>query len=164
MKRVIVLGCSGSGKSTLARAMGERLGLPVHHLDSLFWTPGWKERPREEFRALHDAVVAQDAWILDGNYTNVIETRLPRADHVVFLDFRTATCLRAILQRRFSRAPRPDMAEGCPEQLEPGFLWYVLTWNRIRRRRTQRLLAAHPELPVTRLRNRREVADFLAGL
>ena len=164
MKRVVVLGCSGSGKSTLARVMGERLGLGVHHLDSLFWTPGWKQRPREEFRALHDEIVSSDAWILDGNYTSVIETRLPRADHVVFLDFRTWTCLRAIVSRCFKREPRPDMAEGCPERLAPDFLWYVISWNWTRRRNTQRLLAAHPGLTVTRLRNRAEVARFVDAL
>lgn len=34
--RVIIVGNSGSGKLTLAREMGERLGLPVVHLDKVF--------------------------------------------------------------------------------------------------------------------------------
>jgi adenylate kinase family enzyme len=40
MERVIIIGCGGSGKSTLARQLGERTGLPVVHLDKLFWNPG----------------------------------------------------------------------------------------------------------------------------
>src|SRR5690606_37268782 len=48
MQRIVILGCSGTGKSTLAQAIGARLGLPVVHLDSLFWKPGWVESERSE--------------------------------------------------------------------------------------------------------------------
>jgi adenylate kinase family enzyme len=41
MQRVLVLGSSGSGKSTFARKLGEITGLPVVHIDQLFWEPGW---------------------------------------------------------------------------------------------------------------------------
>ena len=32
LTRIMVMGPPGSGKSTLARHLGERLGLPIHHL------------------------------------------------------------------------------------------------------------------------------------
>jgi adenylate kinase family enzyme len=50
MQRIVILGNAGSGKSTLARAIGERLGLPVVHLDTLFWEPNWVETDAEQFR------------------------------------------------------------------------------------------------------------------
>ena len=40
-KRILILGCGGAGKSTLARRLGAATGLPVVHLDGLYWQPGW---------------------------------------------------------------------------------------------------------------------------
>ena len=36
-QRIVIVGCSGSGRSTLARKLGERLALPVVHLDVLHY-------------------------------------------------------------------------------------------------------------------------------
>ena len=37
MERAIVIGCPGGGKSTFARALAEKTGLPLHHLDMMYW-------------------------------------------------------------------------------------------------------------------------------
>ena len=37
MNKVIVIGCPGSGKSTFSRALHEKTGLPLIHLDLLYW-------------------------------------------------------------------------------------------------------------------------------
>jgi hypothetical protein len=41
MKRVVILGPGGAGKSRLAAELSGSTGLPVVHLDVLFWRPGW---------------------------------------------------------------------------------------------------------------------------
>ena len=46
MEKILIIGCSGSGKSTLAVALGEKLGLPVVHLDQLWWKEGWRNVTR----------------------------------------------------------------------------------------------------------------------
>ena len=51
MEKILIIGCSGSGKSTLARQLKEKLGLPVVHLDQLWWQEGWQSVSREEFDA-----------------------------------------------------------------------------------------------------------------
>ena len=49
MKKILVIGSGGSGKSTFSRRLGEKLGLPVVHLDQLYWRPGWVETPKVEW-------------------------------------------------------------------------------------------------------------------
>ena len=52
-KRILILGCGGAGKSTLARRLGAATGLPVVHLDGLYWQPGWVAMDhRRELRKL----------------------------------------------------------------------------------------------------------------
>src|SRR5919107_5216 len=53
MRRVLVIGSGGAGKSTFAARLGERTGLPVIHLDSLFWRV-LKRRARFRGRARPD--------------------------------------------------------------------------------------------------------------
>jgi adenylate kinase family enzyme len=48
MQRVMIVGQPGSGKSTLARKLGQRTGLPVIHIDTIHWQPGWVERSWDE--------------------------------------------------------------------------------------------------------------------
>ena len=48
-----MLGTNGAGKSTLARKLGEKTGLPVVHLDQIWWEPGnWQHLEKPEFDAL----------------------------------------------------------------------------------------------------------------
>src|SRR5262249_20530376 len=85
-KRVLILGPSGSGKSTLARQIGERLDLPVIHLDATNWNPGWVQTERAHFRERVAEAVRGDVWVMDGNDTSDLDLRLPRAEAVIWLD------------------------------------------------------------------------------
>jgi adenylate kinase family enzyme len=164
VQRIIVIGCCGAGKSTLAREMSQRLSLPLHHLDRLYWLPGWKELDRESFAHAQRAIIEEPAWILDGNYGSTMDLRLAACDTVVYLDLPTHTCFWGILQRRFARAPRPDMAEGCVERFDWEFYRYVFAFRRDHRPRTEKFLAQATHCTVHRLRSRREIRTFLSSL
>ena len=49
-RRVIVTGLAGSGKSTFSISLAAKTGLPVIHLDLLFWKPGWVAPSETEWR------------------------------------------------------------------------------------------------------------------
>ena len=143
MRRVLVIGSPGAGKSTLSHALALKTGLPLHHLDRMFWLAGWIERDRDEGRAELEQVLAHDRWIIDGNYGSTLPLRVERADTVVWLDYPTALCLGRALRRwwEFRGTNRPDMTEGCPERLDAEFLLYILNFRRAWRTRNAAALA-----------------------
>ena len=57
MQRVMIVGQPGSGKSTLARRLGQLTGIPVVHIDTIHWQPGWVERSAAE-RGGEDSTVS----------------------------------------------------------------------------------------------------------
>jgi len=145
MQRVLVLGCGGAGKSTLAHRLGEITGLPVIHLDAEYWRPGWVETPKEPWRARVRELVARERWIMDGNYADTLELRLPAADTIIFLDCARWRCLLRVFRRVAANAgrTRPDMGPGCPEKLDLEFLRWVWSFNAGDRQKVLQALHRH---------------------
>jgi adenylate kinase family enzyme len=166
-RRIIIIGSGGSGKTTLAKAIAARTGLPVIHLDRLFWHPGWVPTPDEEWDAVIDELVSREQWIMDGNYGRTLARRIAAADTVVFLDAHPFVSLWRIIKRRIQNRGRvrEDVAPGCPERLNWEFVHWVLTFRGRRRPGILRALAtARPDQRVVILRNARDVAEFLATI
>jgi len=131
-RRLLIIGCCGAGKTTLALALGQKLGLPVHHLDTLWWLPNWQHDSRENFdRKLAD-LLRQDSWIIEGDYSRTLPERLKFADTVIQLKFPPLVCLWRVLKRtlRWYGRHRPDMGKGCRERLNLPFLSYVWNYNK----------------------------------
>lgn len=165
MRRVLIVGNSGGGKSTLARRLGERLGLPVVHLDILFWKPGWVESEDAPFREAVAAALAGPAWICDGNFGSSWDLRMPLSDTIVWIDQPRALCLARAIWRMitYRKGGRPDIAEGCPETLDFAFYRFIWTYDRKVKPKLEAALATHgAHARVVRLRNDREIASFLA--
>jgi adenylate kinase family enzyme len=99
--RICILGPSGSGKSTLAHAIARERGLTLVHLDQLHHVPNsnWEMRPEAEFLALHDAAIAGDRWVVDGNYSKCMPQRFRLATGVILLDSSTSASLFRYLRR-----------------------------------------------------------------
>lgn len=171
MQRIVIIGCSGTGKSTLARKVGGRLGLPVVHLDALYWEPGWVEPETAAFRARVATAHADERWVSEGLYlSKTFDLRLPRAELIVWLHQPRWLCIARVVWRAltYRKGTRPDLAPGCDEQFDSGFLpllAYIWTFEREKRPRTQAAVEQlAPGTPVVHLRGDRQAAAFLEGL
>ena len=93
MKKVIVIGCPGSGKTTFAEKLRDKTELPLYYLDAIWHKPDRTHISREEYDARLAEILARDAWIIDGNYSRTIETRLRACDTVFLFDLPVDVCL-----------------------------------------------------------------------
>ncbi len=165
----MILGPGGAGKTELATAISGRTGLPVVHLDVLFWRPGWTPAPRDE--ALRDlaAAVAGERWILDGNFLDLDgdDARFERADTVIFLDLPRRTCLWRVFKRlvRDRRSSRSDLPEGCTEGFDLALLRWIWRYPRTDRPRVLELLERlEQRVDVPHLRSRSDVRRYVGSL
>lgn len=161
---------AAGGKATFARQLTTTLGLPVFHLDQIYWNPGWVETPPEQFRAVQRALARGERWIIDGDYGATLDLRLAAADMVVVLDLPRTICAWRIVKRvliydRGAGRARPDLAPGCPERFDGefvGFLRYVWRYPRNRCPQRTRLIERQARPPgVIRLGSPRAVRAFL---
>ena len=167
MERIIVIGCGGAGKSTLARQMGEKLGLPVVHLDQIWWSPGnWNHISEEDFDRRILEEMEKPQWILDGNFNRTLQLRLEKCDAVVYLDLPRLVCLFRWIGRVIKNwgHHRADMAEGCKEWFDLEFAVWIWRFNRKNRKRYYQLLGELEGKAVYILRSPRAVKKFLHSL
>ena len=166
MERILIIGCGGAGKSTLARQLGDKLQIPVVHLDKLFWKPGWVEETPEEFDRKLAVELENPRWIMDGNFNRTMPQRVAKCDTIIYLDFSRVACLLGVLKRVITTygTVRPDMGEGCPERVDLEFLKWVWNYNRDKRERNYQLLNEAENVETIVLKNRRMVRCFMQSL
>ena len=166
MERILIIGCGGAGKSTLARQLGEKLNIPVVHLDRLFWKPGWVEETQQEFDRKLAEELEKPQWVMDGNFSRTMPERVARCDTIIYLDFSRVACLMGVVKRVLTTygTVRPDMGEGCPERIDFEFLKWVWNYNKNKRQRNYQLLNEADHAETIALKNRRAVKQFLEQL
>ena len=99
MKKVLVIGSSGAGKSTFSRRLSDLTGIEIIHLDKLHWKPNWTEPSKEEWKTTLEKAMCGETWIMDGNYSNTLDIRIPACDTVIFLETPPAVCVYRVLKR-----------------------------------------------------------------
>lgn len=161
MRKVIIIGCPGSGKSTFARALHGRTGLPLYHLDMLYWNADRTVVPGEVFRERLQDVLQQDEWIIDGNYSSTMELRMAACDTVFFLDYPLEVCLQGIEARKGQ--PREDMPwiEAIDGEPDEEFLEFIRRFERDNRPKIVRLLETCEDKDVIVFHSREEAQAFL---
>ena len=107
MKKIIVIGCPGAGKTTFSEKLRDKSGLPLYYLDAIWHKADRTHISREEFDLRLGEILAQDRWIIDGNYSRTVERRIAACDTVFFFDLPTEVCMEGVTARIGKK--RPDM-------------------------------------------------------
>ena len=173
LRRIVVIGSSCSGKTTLAKQIADELVIQHIELDAIHWMPNWVQRPPEELRKLTARAVAQDRWVVDGNYLSVRDIVWERATTVIWLDYSFPVVFYRALRRTLSRSlTGQELFSGNRESLAIAFLskesillWVITTFHR-RRREFQQIIRndEFPGLKFVRLHSQRETGRLIASI
>ena len=158
-RRILVIGCPGSGKTTFSLRRAEQTGLPLFHLDSIYWRADRTHLTREELVDVLRPILAGPRWIIDGNYNGTLPLRVEACEEVVFLDDPVEVCLAGVRARMGT--PRADMSWVETEE-DPAFMDFIRRYATESRPKVMTLMAAHPEKTFTILRSREEADALLA--
>ncbi len=167
MKKISIIGSGGAGKSTLAKRLSSKLNIPLYHLDSIFWKPGWVETERSEWIGIQQKLCKGPEWIMDGNYGGTMQIRLDASDTVIFLDFNRFFCLYRAVYRyiKYYGRSRPDMAKGCNEQLDLDFIKWIYEYPKTKKPNIlQNLEKLSDTTKVYILKSPKEVDTFLNNM
>ena len=172
-ERIVVVGSSCAGKTTFARALAGALGYSYVELDHLYWSPGWKPKAGQEFRALVSEAAAAEQWVADGNYTVVRDLLWPRATTIIWLNYGFGTVFWRALRRTFRRAvSREELWHGNRESFrrsmlsrESILLWVITTFRRKRRQLGDlRSSGKFPHLSWIEFRRPGDAASYLSSI
>ena len=158
MQRIVVIGCPGSGKSTLSQEIHNRTGIPLFHLDMMYWNADKTTVEKRIFLERLYSVLEKDEWIIDGNYTSTMELRIAACDTVIFLDYPLDICLAGIRERRGK--PRSDMPWIETEE-DAEFIEFIKSYNEKQKPKVLDLLQKYSDKNIVILKCREQAAAFL---
>ena len=160
MKKVIVIGCPGSGKSTVSRTLHNKTGIPLYHLDMMYWNADKTTVEKSVFLERLSAILEKNEWIIDGNYASTMELRMEACDTVIFLDYPLEVCLDGIRERRGT--PRSDMPWIETEE-NAEFIEFIKNYNEQQKPKVLELLEKYSDKNIVILESGEQADTFLNG-
>jgi len=142
-RRIVICGPSNAGKSTLARALSRKLGVEPIYLDQLHHMPGtdYRPRPPEEFLRLHDAAIAENGWVMEGNYFALIPQRLARATGIILLGSEPWRGLVRYVRRTLFEPVGAGRLDGGIDRLNWDMVRFIVIEQPKKRQRDSKILA-----------------------
>ncbi|MBO5728117.1 MAG: adenylate kinase [Oscillospiraceae bacterium] len=162
MKKVIVIGCPGSGKSTFSKALHQITGIPLFHLDMMFWNADKTSVEKSVFLERLSKTLQNSEWIVDGNYASTMELRIQACDTVIFLDYPLEVCLNGIEQRKGKI--RSDMPWVEPDRYDPEFVAFIRNYRSQSRPQVMELLNRYSHKNIYVFFTRAQAEEFLTQL
>ena len=161
MKKIIILGAAGSGKSTFARALQKKTGLPLFHLDNVWWKADRTHISREEFDRRLQEILQGETWIVDGDYSRTYAPRFAACDTIIFLDYDTEVCMRGIVERLGKERSDIPWEES---ELDPELVELVQNYRTKNRPEVYRLMVQYPEKQAIVFQTREQAEEWIFGL
>ncbi len=161
LNKVLIIGSPGSGKSFYSQKISEITGLPIYHIDNLYWNSDKTHISYEELIVKINEVIVNEKWILDGNFLDTLEQRLKFADTVFYLDFRTEQCIEGVESR--IGVPNDNMP-WVEEEFDTEFREFILTFREKIRPRMIEILENYSHKNIYFLHSRREMDQLLITL
>ena len=123
-QRILVLGSPGAGKSTLTQKIARKKQLPIISLDQLFWVDNETTITTEELKTALQPLLAEERWIMDGNFASTLPLRLERTDLILYLKVPRLKAMYRVIKRywRYRGKPNPS---GNPDRIDWEFLQYI---------------------------------------
>lgn len=159
--RIIILGCSGSGKSTYAKNLSEHTGLPLIHLDNVWWKTDRTHITRDEFDQKLEELLQADRWIIDGDYSRTYEVRFRACDTVIFLDYSEEICMNGITERVGKHRKDIPWVE---QELDPELVELVRNYHQENRPVIFELMGKYPEKQILIFNNRSQSEEWMLSL
>ena len=161
MKKIIIIGCSGSGKTTFAEKLRDKIGIKLFYLDAIWHRPDRTHISREEYDTRLSEILALDSWIIDGNYSRTIETRMAACDTVLLFDLPVEVCLEGAISR-LGKA-RYDMP-WIDTELDPKLKRDIEEFPSKNLPAIYALLDKYSDKNITIFKSREEADEFLANI
>lgn len=156
-KKISVIGNSGAGKSTFSRKLQEKTGLPLYHLDNIWWRSDWTHIRRRKFVHIQNKIMKQECWIIDGNFMSTIEKRIKNSDLVYFFDLPFEICIDGYLER-FGK--KREDCPGIETEIDYEFIEYIKNFNRHCKPIILDLFEKYNTSVIT-FKSRKEIDDYL---
>ena len=157
-KKIAVIGCCGAGKSVFSRKLASVTGLPLYHLDTMYWREDCTHIDRTEFMEKQNDVINTEKWILDGNYRNTLENRIKAAELIFFFDLPTEICLNGAL----TRGEREDMPCVLPPNDE--LKEFIVNYNKTTKPIVLELFNKYPDKMIITFHSHKDVDSYIRSL
>ena len=165
-KRICIIGPSCAGKSTLAKKLGEKLHLPILHLDQISHIPGtnWAWRPRSVVQREHDEFIQKDEWIVDGQYLRLLPQRIERADTVILLEVNRFVSVWRFFKRHFNGGNWPGKLENASDRFDFEMAWWIFYHQPRRWKEQIQIISNYPHVKKIPLKGFRAINKFFTTL